>query len=302
MTPTDLDNTRGLRISIIGLFINMALAIIKLLAGVLGHSFALIADSVESMADVFGSMVVWSGIKIARQPPDERHPYGHGKAEALAAMVVALMLFGAAIGISVQAVREIIDGSTAPAAFTLWVLFGVIAIKEILFQFGRRAAKDSGSSATLADAWHHRSDAITSVAAAAGISIALIGGRGYEVADDWAAIAASGVILFNAVRLFLPPMHELMDAVPAGIGEQAAELARGVDGVIDVEKVFARKTGTRHWVDMHIEVDPEMSVKDAHLVAHKVKDAIRAVMPSVVDMLIHVEPATGAPGPRSNPR
>jgi cation diffusion facilitator family transporter len=294
MPSPDPDNTRGLRLSLVGLFINGALAILKLVTGIVGHSYALIADAVESMADIFGSIVVWSGLRIARQPPDENHPYGHGKAEPLAALVVALMLVGAAIGISIEAVREIITPHHAPAAYTLWVLLGVIAIKEVLYRIGRRIARDSTSSAVLADAWHHRSDALTSLAAAIGISIALIGGEGYEPADDWAALVASAVILYNAIRIGRPPLGELMDIEPAGLTRQVADIARRVEGVADVEKVLARKSGTHYWVDMHVEVDGHMSVRDAHEVAHQVKDAVRQALPRVQDVLIHIEPA----GPR----
>jgi len=287
----DAESARGVRVAVAGLFINGALAIVKLVTGLLGHSYALVADAVESMADIFGSMVVWGGLRIAQQPPDENHPYGHGKAEALAALVVALMLIGAALGISIEAVREIVVPHHAPAAYTLWVLVGVVAVKEGMYRVGRRAARASGSNAVLADAWHHRSDAITSVAAGVGISIALIGGEGYEPADDWAALVASGVIAFNAIRLMRSPLGELMDVKPAAITREAREIAGAVDGVADVEKVQARKSGTRYWVDMHVEVDPAMSVQDAHELAHTVKDAVRAAMPSVEDVLIHVEPA-----------
>ena len=290
-TSTDPDSARNLRISLAGLFINGVLAIIKLLAGVLGHSYALIADAVESMADIFGSLVVWGGLRIAQQPPDENHPYGHGKAEALAALIVGMMLIGAAIGIAIEAVRAIITPQHAPAAFTLWVLLGVIAVKEILYRIGRRAAKQSGSTAVLADAWHHRSDAITSLAAGIGISIALIGGTRYAPADDWAAIFASGVILFNAARIMRPPLGELMDIEPAGLTEEIHAVAMDVVGVRDVEKVFARKSGTGYWVDMHVEVDPDMPVRQAHQLAHHVKDAVMEAMPNVRDVLIHIEPA-----------
>jgi cation diffusion facilitator family transporter len=288
---TDPDNVRGRRISLAGLLINGALAIIKLAAGLLGHSYALIADAVESFADIFGSFIVWGSLRYSRRPPDENHPYGHGKAEPLAAMAVAIMLIGAAIGISIEAVREILVPHRGPAVFTLWVLLGVIIVKESLYRFGRRAARASGSSAVHADAWHHRSDAITSVAAAAGISIALIGGKGWEKADAIAALFASFIILFNAIRLMRGPWHELLDAEPTEVTGEARAIAGAVDGVAAIEKVLARKSGTRYWVDMHVEVDPQMSVFDAHGVAHRVKDAVRESMPMVADVLVHLEPA-----------
>jgi cation diffusion facilitator family transporter len=295
------DHRRGMRISLIGLLVNAALAIVKLVAGLLGHSYALVADAVESMADIFGSLVVWSGLRIGALPADREHPYGHGKAEPLAALIVALLLVAAAIGIAVQAVREILSPHYMPAAYTLWVLLSVVAVKEGLFRIVRRVAGEVKSSAVLLDAWHHRSDAITSAAAAVGISIALIGGQPYAPADDWAALFASGVILFNAYRLSKPPLQELMDAEPSEIIQQVRTVASAVPGVAGVEKVFARKSGMRYWVDMHVEVDPEISVRRAHGIAHQVKDAVRAQVPTVTDVLIHIEPHGQAALDRATP-
>lgn len=282
--------SHGTRITLLGLLVNSGLALIKLLAGIVGHSYALIADAIESMADIFASLVVWRGLHVAGQPADDEHPYGHGRAESLAALIVGLMLFGAGIGIAVQAVREIITPHHGPAAFTLFVLVGVVAAKEVMFRVMRRAARRAESGALLVDAWHHRSDALTSLAAGIGISIALLGGPGWEAADDWAALAASGVIVFNAARLIRVPIHELMDADVPRVAAEARRIAGGIEGVLGVEKVFARKLGVEYWVDMHLEVDPAMPVRRAHALAHAVEDAIRAGMPQVRKVLIHVEP------------
>lgn len=285
------DYRTGLRISIVGLLVNGGLSIVKLTAGVLGHSYALIADAVESLADIFGSLVVWSGLRVSALPADKNHPYGHGKAQPLAALIVAFMLFGAAIGISIEAVREIRTPHHAPASYTLIVLLGVVLVKEGMFRVVRRIARQIDSGVVLLDAWHHRSDAITSLAAAIGISVALIGGEGYEPADDWAALFASVVILYNASRLVVAPIQELMDVRTPHVSEEARRIASAVSGVKGVEKVFARKSGMRYWVDMHLEVDPEMVVHRAHELAHQVKDIIRQKMPNVQDVLIHIEPA-----------
>lgn len=283
----------GLQIAVGGVFVNGCLALIKLVTGIVGNSYALIADAVESMADISGSLVVWGGIRIAHRPPDDNHPYGHGKAEPLAALVVALMLVGAAVGIAIEAVREILTPHHAPAAYTLWVLLGVIAIKEGLYRIGRRIARRSSSSAVLADAWHHRSDAITSLAAAIGIGMALAGGEGYEPADDWAALFASGIILFNGFRIARGPVGELMDVLPEGIVAEARRKALTVPGVSGVEKVLARRHGRQVLIDMHVEVDPRMTVRQAHRIAHEVKDAVVAGIPSVRDVLVHLEPEGG---------
>lgn len=290
----------SLRIAVLGLLVNASLALVKLITGIVGHSYALIADAVESLADIFGSIVVWGGVRLAAEPPDENHPYGHGKAEALAAMVVAMMLVGAAVGIAIQAVREILDPGRAPAAYTLLVLLLVIALKETMYQLARRTGTRESRQALIADAWHHRSDAITSLAAAIGIGVALVGGEGYESADAWAALFASVIILVNAGRLARAPFRELMDTEPAHITAAAREIALALPDVRDVEKSMARQSGGRFWVDMHIEVDPDMSVRRSHAVAHEVKDAIRARLPRVFEVLIHIEPhgQRGAPDSR----
>ena len=281
---------RGLQISVVGLFVNSGLGVIKLLGGLLGNSAALIADAVESLSDVVSSLVVWSGLRIAQQPPDENHPYGHGRAESLAALVVAVLLFGAGIGIAIEAVSGITHPNEVPAAFTLWVLLGVIVVKEVMFQVVSKAARETGSSLVMADAWHHRSDALTSLAAAVGISIALIGGESYAAADEWAALVAAGTILVNAARFLITPLNELMDRKPPEIIAQVRRIAEQVPGVAGVEKTFARKSGLQYLVDMHIEVDREMPVWKAHNLGHEVKDEICKAAPGVRDVLVHIEP------------
>lgn len=282
--------TRARRAVVAGLLANIALAGVKLVAGLLGHSYALVADAVESLTDIVGSVVVWSGLRIAARPADENHPYGHGKAEPLAALLVAAIIFVAGAGILFEAIAEIITPHHAPAPFTLAVLVGVVVIKEGLFRFMSRTAREHDSSVLHADAWHHRADAITSIAAFVGISVALIGGKGWEMADDIAAILASLVIMYNAYRLVRDPIHELMDAEPSDVVERAREIAAGIDGVRMVEKSWARKAGAGHWLDLHVQVDPAMPVLEAHDIAHRVKDAIREAIPSVRDVLVHIEP------------
>jgi cation diffusion facilitator family transporter len=272
------------------LFVNCALVAGKLTAGILGNSYALVADAVESTLDIFGSFVVWRGLRIAARPADADHPYGHGRAEPLAAMIVALMLVAAGVLIALGAMREITRPHGVPAPYTLLVLILVVAIKEAMFRYTSWIARRTGSGAVHVDAWHHRSDALTSVAAAAGISIALLGGPGWAHADEAAALVASGVIIFNAWRLSRQPLGELMDTQPTAIVEESRGLALGVPGVAAVEQIRARKLGLRYLIDMHIEVDGAMTVRDSHALAHHVKDHIRAAMPQVQDVLVHVEP------------
>ncbi len=283
---------RGLRTTFFGLFTNILLAAGKMLAGIFGHSLALISDAVESLADIFSSLIVWRGIVIASVPADDDHPYGHGKAEPIASAIVATMLLLAAVGIAVKAVQEIFNPHHTPAPFTLLVLIAVIVIKESLFRFVKSEGDAINNTAVQSDAWHHRSDAITSLAAFIGISIALIGGKGYESADDIAALFASGIIAFNGWRLLKPALSELMDKSPDPfIISQIRHIAEEVDGVEYVEKCFVRKMGYQLYVDMHIEVDGSNTVDNAHRTAHIVKDKIKESMPIVSDVLIHIEPA-----------
>jgi cation diffusion facilitator family transporter len=282
---------RTARTTAIGLCANVVLAVAKLLAGIFGGSYALIADGIESIADGASSIIVWRGVVIAEKPPDKDHPYGHGKAEAVATAAVSAMLVGAAILILVQSVKGIRVPRHAPAPYTLVVLLAVILIKEGLFRFVGRVGQEIESTAVQADAWHHRSDAITSAAAALGISVALVGGEAYRAADDWAAMFAAVIIAFNGFRLLRPALDELMDAAPSeNVAGSARAIALRIDGVKGVEKCFARKMGHEYWLDMHIEVDGQLPVAVAHQLSHTVKDAIRAQLPRVLDATIHVEP------------
>jgi cation diffusion facilitator family transporter len=286
---TATDTTRGQRLALTGLLVNVVLSMIKLLAGLVGHSYALVADAIESMTDIVGSVVIWGGLRIASKPADEDHPYGHGKAESLAALIVAMMIIAAGLGIAAKSISEILTPHHTPAAFTLWVLIAVVIIKGALFWFVRRASKETGSGAVAVDAWHHVSDAVTSLAAFVGITISLI--WAYPAADDIAALLASAIIIFNGVLLFRGPVHELMDREPPEVVAQARAVAESIPGVVNTEKIAAHTHGTRYWVDMHVRVDPLMSVRDAHALSHKVKDAVRERLPRVADVLIHIEPA-----------
>ncbi len=282
----------GLRSTFVGIVVNMLLAATKGIAGVAGNSYALIADAIESATDIASSLIVWGGLKISALPPDEDHPYGHGKAEPLAAVAVSLTLVAAAIGIAIQSTREIITPHHAPAPFTLIVLVLVVVAKETLYRFVFKVGESVNSTAVKSDAWHHRSDAITSAAAAIGISVALIGGEGYESADDWAALFASAIIVVNAFRILRPAVNEVMDAAPpAGVELSIREAAQHVPGVILLEKCFVRKAGFSYYVDLHVTVDGGLSVREGHDIARKVKQAIRSSRPHVVEVLVHIEPS-----------
>ncbi|MCD8528907.1 MAG: cation diffusion facilitator family transporter [Chitinophagales bacterium] len=270
---------------------NTALAIIKGLAGFFGNSYALIADALESTADIFASVLVVLGLKYAKKPADENHPYGHGKIEPMVTFVVVAFLVVAATIIAYESIQNIRTPHKLPEAWTLIVLGAIILWKELSFQYVLRKSKETNSSSLKADAWHHRSDAITSITAFIGISIALYFGKGFETADDWAALFASGFILYNSYKIFRPAFGELMDEhqyddLIAEIRAKSLEVA----GVLGTEKCFIRKSGMKYHVDLHVIVSGKVSVNEGHLIAHNVKDHLRAVIPNLGHVLIHIEP------------
>ncbi|MFI5459592.1 MAG: cation diffusion facilitator family transporter [Isosphaerales bacterium] len=285
---------RAMQAARTGLFVNIILVIVKLLAGIAGHSYALIADAIESFTDIFSSLIVCGGLRITTKPADLEYPYGYGKAEALATAVVSLMLLGAAMGVAVAAVGEIMTPHHMPAPFTLAVIAAVIPVKEILYRRVLRVGSETGSTAVKADAWHHRSDAITSGAALIGIGVALWGGPGWESADAWAALLAAAVIALNGIFLLRPAIHDLMDRMPERpVLEQIAAIAGGVEGVRATEKLRVRKVGMEYFVDLHVQADEMLPLREAHILSGKVKGAIRSAVPDVAGVLIHMEPYEG---------
>jgi cation diffusion facilitator family transporter len=282
---------RGTRAAQAGLLINVCLFVVKLAAGIVGHTHALVADAVESSTDIFSSLVVWGGLRITTRPADQDYPYGYGKAETLAAVVVSLVLFIAALCIAVSAIGEIQKPNHMPAPFTLAIIPVVIVVKEVLFRRVLKIGDETGSSAVKADAWHHRSDVVVSAAAFIGIAIALWGGPVWESADDWAALVAAAIIASNSVFLLRPAVFELMDRMPEGpIVDRIIEAAKSIDGVRATEKLKVRKLGTEYFVDLHVQADPALPLRDAHVISGKVKAAIRSAVPNVAGVLIHMEP------------
>lgn len=277
---------------------NTVLTAAKYTAGFLGGSHALIADGVESSADILSSLVVWRGVTLAHEPPDPEHPYGHGKAEPIAAAIVSIMMLLAAIGIIAKSAAQLTKPRGKPEAFTLLVLIAVIVIKEGLFRFVSREADSVQSSVVQADAWHHRSDAITSLAAAVGITLALLGGPAFAFADDGAAIIAGAIVAWNGWRMTRSAANELMDAAPGNaVVANVRQVAGKVPGVLAVEKCQARKMGFQYFIDMHVEVDPAITVAAGHEIAHHVKDQVTAAVPHISDVLVHVEPSRVPPRP-----
>src|SRR5881394_1272554 len=251
----------GARIALFGLAINVVLASVKIVAGFFGNAYVLIADGIESAMDVGGSIIIWGGLKVAARPPDPTHPYGHGKAEPIAAVIVAIGVLAAALGLAIQSVREIFLPHHGPAPYTLVVLIVAVIVKEILYRYVIRFGRSVESTAVQTDAWHHRTDALTSIAAFIGISIALIGGEAWRSADDWAALFACALIAGNGYRLLKPALHEIMDTAPRGpIVTVVQDAARSVPGVVDVEKCYLRKMGLSYYADLHVGVNGDISV------------------------------------------
>lgn len=289
---TQLRAEQSARLVLRGITLNAILAVVKLAGGILGNTYALVADGAESMLDVLSSAMVWAGFRVAALPPDEDHPYGHGKAEPLAALGVAVFVFLMAGWVAIHAVHEIITPHLLPKWWTLPLLAVVVVIK---IWFSRRmatAGRAAGSTALDVEAMHHWSDAITSGAAFIGISIALIGGTGWEAADDWAALFACVVIVFNGVHMFNKALGDVMDtAVPASFDNEIRAIALAVPGVRALDKVRVRKSGLSHLVDIQVRVNGDLTVREGHDIAHAVKDALLASTPHAIsDVSVHVEP------------
>lgn len=274
------------------MFGNLVLAVTKGLIGFFGNSFALIADAIESTADVFSSFLVLFGLKYAKRPPDENHPYGHGKVEPLITFVVVGFLCTSATIIVIESIHNIQTPHKVPHAFTLWFLGGIIVIKELSYRFVSKKSKETGSQSLKADAWHHRSDAITSLCAFVGISLALWKGNSWAEADDWAALVSAVFIYINAFLIFRPALGEIMDEhLHHDFIDSIRELSAEVPQVVRTEKCMVRKSGMRYWVDLHVHVDGNLSVHEGHTIAHNLKSHLMEMLPEIEDVLVHIEPA-----------
>lgn len=281
---------------LVGLAVNAALAALKIVAGVFGNSYALIADGIESTADMVTSLVVWSGLRIAAAPADERYPYGYGKAESLAGIVASLALLAAAALIAVQSVREILTPHHLPHWSTLVILVLVVLVKEGLARWVAQIGAEVESTSLQGDALHHRADALTSLAAFLGISVALLGGPGYESADDWAALAACLVIAYSGLRLMRLAIGDVLDAAgPKALEMQVRQVALQVPGVAAVEKCRIRKSGTAYFVEIHVQVDGNATVRDGHTIGGRVRSALRKSQLRIDDVLVHIEPFEEVP-------
>jgi cation diffusion facilitator family transporter len=282
---------KGARLVARGMALNAALGLIKITGGVLGSAYALVADGCESLSDVAVSVLIWAGFQWAARPPDQDHPYGHGKAEAVAGLITSLVVLGAGAGIGWHALAEIRDPQHPPRWWTLLILAGVVLTKVIFSRRLNEVGRDTESTALGAEAWHHFSDAVTSTAAFVGISIAVAGGPAYAAADGWAALVASVVIAYNGFGIFRKALNEVMDiAVPAERVDEIRSLAASVPGVAGLDKCRVRKSGLSYLVDIHVRVPGGLSVREGHNIAHAVKDTLLSSGFRVTDVAVHVEP------------
>ncbi len=286
-----IDLAKTMALGLLSLCVNIVLMAVKIAAGIAGNSYALVADGIESAGDVFTSLVTWVGFRMSLRPPDENHPFGHGKIESLAALFAGLSLLAAAGFIAWNSVIEIQTPHHAPEWFTLPVLLAVVAVKWAVSVIIRRMGEEVDSRAIEGDAWHHLSDALTSGAAAVGISIALIGGKGWEQADDYAALAACGIIVVNGTRIASRALHDMLDGnVSEDLVLTIRDLARDVAGVVEIEKCRVRKSGIGLFVELHVCVTGETTVREGHRIGHEVKDHLLASNPRILDVVVHLEP------------
>lgn len=280
------------RAAALSLITNFLLAIAKGLGGILGHSDALIADAIESCADIFSSFLVLFGLQYAHKPADEDHPYGHGKAEPLITFAVVGFLLISATIIAVESIRHLNEPQQQPEFFTLYILGAIIVIKELSYRYVYRKGVLTNSSSLKADAWHHRSDALSSLIAFLGISCTYLFGQGFEKADDWAALIAALFIVYNAYRIFRPALGEIMDEhTHHELIDEIRKASKEVPGVIDIEKCWARKNGMTYVVDLHLEMNGALTVTEGHGISHDLKDHLMEKFPYITEVLIHIEPA-----------
>jgi len=289
---TEGDPIRAGKLSLVA---NVAIACVKMLVGFIGSSYALIADGIESMADTISSLIVWRGLRVGSQEADEDHPYGHGKAEAIATLIAGVGLLVSGLLIAWQAIHEILEPHSPPALFTVPALAAIIGVKEALYHYLRHQGKKFDSGALMAEAWHHRSDSLTSIAVLGGLCIAVFAGPGFAPADDVAALLVTLLIFRNGYRIMRPAIDELMDRRIAGEKYQLVmETVHETLGVMAVESLWLRRSGRRYHIDVHLEVDPAISVLEGHRIAHRVKDRLLAMTEVEVEFVgTHVEPFQG---------
>ncbi len=279
------------RAALIGLGINLSLGVVKLVGGIYGNSFALIADAVNSLGDVVSTVVVLLALRIAQLPPDKEHPYGHTRAEGIAASNVAIIIIVSALLVGWEAVQRLTVQHEIPPRWTLWIAGINVVVKEALYHYKVRIGRRTGSTSLIANAWDHRSDALCALAVLIGLAVIRWGGPRFIYADEVASLVVVAMIILSGVHLFRSSASDLMDVqADDELVEQIRADALTVPGVMDVETLWVRKSGLEHFADIHIEVDPLITVAEGHQIGHVVKDQLLRHFGSLRDVLVHLEP------------
>ncbi len=280
--------TRAARI---GLLCNLILGGIKLAGGIIGNSVALMADAFNSMGDVSISIVVLFSLWVAQKPADKEHPYGHTRAEAIAASNISLFIVLGALWVGWQAIQSLFLLHENPPVWTLGIAGGNVVAKEILYRYKHAVGQRTGSGALIANAWDHRADALCSLAVLAGLSMVRFGGPSLIWADEAAALIVVAIIAWSAVHLYCKGVHDLLDPqAEDAILVEVTQTASSVASVQAVEKLRLRKSGLEFFAEIHIQVDPDLTVSSGHQIGHHVKDALLSRHPYIRDVLVHLEP------------
>lgn len=281
----------AMRAAGLGLAINLLLGIVKLIGGLVGQSFALISDAVNSLGDVVTSLVVLFAMRVAQQPPDDEHPYGHTRAEAIAGSNLALLVIVSALLVGWEAVQRIATPHDLPPVWTLWIAASNVLIKEGLYRYKRSVGLRTGSSALMANAWDHRSDAFCSLAVLIGLGIVRWGGPAWIGADEVAALVVVAAIVWSGAKLFRSSSSELMDSqADEQFVREIRRVAESIPDVRAVETLWVRKSGLEYFADIHIEVDGHLTVDEGHRIGHAVKDRLVGEFIHLRDVLVHLEP------------
>jgi cation diffusion facilitator family transporter len=282
----------GQKVALGGMVVSCVLAVVKIITGLMAGSISVVADGFESVGDVFASGLVFLGLTVAARPADSNHPYGHGRAETLTGLLVGLLMMAAGCGISFHALLLVNVPHQPPAAYAVWPLIASIGIKSVLGGVKYRLGKKIGSAALAADAWNDAVDIVSGIAALGAVSLTLYDPQRFLAADHYGGFAVGLIVIFTGLRIARDTGLQLMDTMPdEQMMRTIREVAQQVSGVEGVEKCFARKTGLQYHVDLHLEVDPEITVRSSHDIAEQVRNRIRHDLNWVADVLVHVEPS-----------
>lgn len=285
------DIVAGQRIALLSVVASFALALANVSAGLIARSTSVVAAGLEFAGDVLASLIVFFGMLMASRPPDEDHPYGHGRFEILAGLIVGFILVLAGIGIAARSLNKVGEAHAAPGALAIWSLAVSMAIKSSLAWAKFRVGRRIGSAAVVADAWNDTVDLLSAMAALGAVSLAIYDPDRFLAADSYGGFVVGVIVVLTGVRVVRDTSMELTDTAPApGLLQEIRRQAIQVPKVEAVEKCFARKTGLQYHVDLHIEVAPEMTVAESHYIAHKVQDHVLRTVPSVAGVLVHIEP------------